>query len=168
MKSVTRIDCSRCGQQFNHHRECRFDSYRCPKCGKKHTEADEKEVRLEPLPGGLEGDEVDDAAVGGTDASPGSMKVYLINSTAGHTKIGISHNPQSRKSDLQTGSPLELELVAAVEPTTDAERYESILHERYSEHRARGEWFDLPEEKFSSLLSEFQDRGRVMPETVSD
>ncbi len=53
-------------------------------------------------------------------------------------KIGVSDDPRSRLSALQTGSPIKLEIVAEM---PGDERYERVLHESFAEYRIHGEWF---------------------------
>ncbi|MEV7282654.1 GIY-YIG nuclease family protein [Streptomyces sp. NPDC093111] len=68
-------------------------------------------------------------------------QVYLIGSTdSSLVKIGWTDNPNRRLRDLQTGSPVVLQLLAVFEggPIVEAE-----LHRRFADKRRHGEWFDL-------------------------
>jgi hypothetical protein len=53
-------------------------------------------------------------------------------------KIGRAKDVQKRLVTLQIGCPLELRLLAAFGGGISSER---ILHQRFAEDRARGEWF---------------------------
>lgn len=65
--------------------------------------------------------------------------IYFIRCKAtGLVKIGLSGNPRSRLSKMQSDSPGELE-VLGIEPG-GLER-ERALHNRFADHRIRGEWF---------------------------
>lgn len=63
--------------------------------------------------------------------------VYFIRSPQG-IKIGVSNNPEGRLRVLQTSHTEPLELLAFIEGGKDLE---SEYHERFAEHRIRGEWF---------------------------
>lgn len=67
------------------------------------------------------------------------MAVYFIrDASTGRVKIGHGRDPWRRLTMLQTGCPGELTLLAIIE---GGEATERELHERFAEHRARGEWF---------------------------
>lgn len=71
-----------------------------------------------------------------------SSKVYFI-SDGEAVKIGISKNPNRRLSQLQTGHPRRLTLVATLPGGLDEEMQ---LHGRFRAHHLSGEWFsDCPE-----------------------
>ena len=58
-------------------------------------------------------------------------------------KIGVSTNPESRLSSLQTGNAekLWIAFLAGPFPKSDAERYERSLHDCLEDYRLEGEWF---------------------------
>lgn len=60
-------------------------------------------------------------------------------------KVGISENPQSRLSSLQTGSSFDLEIIYAFPiPLRDlASIVEQAFHQAHTDQRLRGEWFDM-------------------------
>jgi hypothetical protein len=65
-------------------------------------------------------------------------KVYFARLPGQGIKIGFSVNPERRMKDLQIGASASILLVGTVEGTmTDEARF----HERFHEHRIRGEWF---------------------------
>jgi hypothetical protein len=65
--------------------------------------------------------------------------IYLIReSLGGFYKIGVSDDPWKRVSKIQSDCPGDLTVCAILE---GGEEEEAALHERFSEHRARGEWF---------------------------
>ncbi len=66
--------------------------------------------------------------------------VYCIGpADARVVKLGWSRDPEKRLHELQTGSPVDLRLLA-IFPAT--ERIERSLHEVFADCRIRGEWFD--------------------------
>lgn len=58
-------------------------------------------------------------------------------------KIGISHNPLLRMSELQVGNPCKLTILTTIEfkSRSDAEMAEKFLHRRLKNMNVRGEWF---------------------------
>lgn len=81
------------------------------------------------------------------------MYVYLIKSSKA-LKIGVSDNPQTRLTGLQTSNPERLELIYTIQCQNrdDALRLESILHRRYQQDLLNGEWFNLdPDAVISDL-----------------
>jgi hypothetical protein len=77
--------------------------------------------------------------------------VYAIEANTGQVKIGRAKNAKKRLNGLQTGSPVELTLLAAGE-TNHADRVEAYLHRRYGKHRIRGEWFRLSRDNVIELI----------------
>lgn len=73
--------------------------------------------------------------------------VYCI-SDGSAVKVGYSVKPEARVSELQTGNPRELTLLASFEGT---EQHEAMLHAKYIAHNILLEWFRPDPE----LLSEF-------------
>lgn len=76
--------------------------------------------------------------------------VYVLKSGKSY-KIGISKDVAERLRNLQTGNPIEIALVSAAF-LENAPRFESRLHEAFSDYRTRGEWFELPPEKVEDLI----------------
>ena len=77
------------------------------------------------------------------------MSVYFIQSgEQGHIKIGQSSDPIQRIVNLQTGSPIKLNLLAIAENHDEFE-----IHKKFSHLRSRGEWFESDAE-----LLEFVDK----------
>jgi len=74
------------------------------------------------------------------------MYVYLIRSgrKKGAIKIGVASNIEKRISELQTGNPAELCLVASIPCSSRKHAYdiEKGLHKRLRRWHIRGEWFD--------------------------
>lgn len=80
-------------------------------------------------------------AVEESDPGENSGFVYFIR--AGRTnsvKIGYAKNVEKRLATHQTSSPHKLELIGFL-PGTIAD--ESDWHDRFRDHRIRGEWFEL-------------------------
>lgn len=69
--------------------------------------------------------------------------VYVIaSSETGPCKVGITHAPEKRLKQLQTGHPAKLRIWHLLE-CEDARRMERIIHDTLKIHRASGEWFHL-------------------------
>jgi len=76
-------------------------------------------------------------------------KTYLIQSVkGGPVKIGKSLDPEKRLASMQTGSPVELQLLAVI--PRDVERE---LHDRFSHAHSHGEWF-APTEDLVAFVDE--------------
>jgi hypothetical protein len=73
--------------------------------------------------------------------------VYFVRS-ADHVKIGYTTDLIGRISQLQTGCPHKLELIAAV---PGAESLEKIFHKVLKDKRFRGEWFCLDDDLYRRL-----------------
>jgi hypothetical protein len=74
--------------------------------------------------------------------------VYVIKSTGGICKIGISFDPESRLRSLLTGHGIGLELVHVETADNDAARLiERAAHRMLEKTRSAGEWFKVPVEK---------------------
>lgn len=71
------------------------------------------------------------------------MSVYFIGNGRGHVKIGKARNPHSRMKDLQTGSPLKLEMLVFIPGGASKE---AELHSKFKKHCVRSEWFALEPE----------------------
>jgi|SRR5579859_228110 len=68
--------------------------------------------------------------------------VYLIGNDANSlVKIGMSGAPKTRLRELQTGSPVRLELLRVYDDQDGT--LESWLHAQFRERHAHGEWFAL-------------------------
>jgi len=78
--------------------------------------------------------------------------VYLIQMTdTTFYKIGYSRNVFTRLSNLQTGSPLKLQIIERVF-SLNAIELEGYLHNYYSKYNFRGEWFELSKEDVKEFL----------------
>jgi hypothetical protein len=76
--------------------------------------------------------------------------VYFIQPAGGGLiKIGVAARPKQRLYHLQTGSPVELRLVGTL---PGGQPLEAELHQRFAEHRVRGEWFE-PTAELLSLIA---------------
>lgn len=72
--------------------------------------------------------------------------VYIIQSgdrPKSPIKIGVSSNIDKRVSDLQTGNPHPLKVMAAIEcrDKKDAYKLENLIHRKLTRYRMKGEWF---------------------------
>ncbi|MCB9436970.1 MAG: GIY-YIG nuclease family protein [Anaerolineales bacterium] len=72
--------------------------------------------------------------------------VYLMKETGkGYYKIGISKNPERRRSELERSSPHEVHLLHLIvcEDRSSSMRLESEFHQRFSHRSISNEWFVL-------------------------
>lgn len=68
--------------------------------------------------------------------------VYVIHATGtSRIKIGFSASPKDRLAQLQTGSPVPLQLLASWPGSVERERR---VHRYLSQFRQSGEWFEVP------------------------
>ena len=78
-------------------------------------------------------------------SSSNTCYLYVIESasTGSPLKIGISSNPESRLSELQTGNPYHMTIKVRQEFATrrDARKAEADLHTQCNQYRLQGEWF---------------------------
>ena len=71
--------------------------------------------------------------------------IYVIGSSVGHHKIGVSKTPDVRVETLQNGHPHKLALVKAWPAAPAfAKVAEKRAHALLSQRRMEGEWFDVP------------------------
>lgn len=77
-----------------------------------------------------------------------SHYVYVINSSAGLVKIGVSDNPSRRLATIQKHSPIQLWLFKSLDVGDRGLAYEieSLSHNHLSEFRSHGEWFKVDAE----------------------
>ncbi len=80
--------------------------------------------------------------------------IYLIGASNGLVKIGKTTDTGSRIAILNTGSPVELTIIACFK-TTLADEVEERLHSVYAEKRIKGEWFALTPEDIETIKNEF-------------
>jgi len=72
------------------------------------------------------------------------MYVYFIKAgKKGAIKIGKSNHPEKRLSELQTGNPYKLKLVAYIHCETEKDAFdmEKKMHRVFRKRRLNGEWF---------------------------
>lgn len=75
--------------------------------------------------------------------------IYVISDKQGRYKIGRSAHPEKRLRQLQTGNSKKLEILAVVKRDV---WFEKRLHQMFSLHREKGEWFSLSPEAVEFLL----------------
>lgn len=91
------------------------------------------------------------------------MPVYFIGEDEtgfSPIKVGVAKDIGRRKSDLQTGNPLELKLLGWITSADDFET-ERDLHRRLASRRGRGEWFYIEPTDVQPFLMEVGQRGFV-------
>jgi hypothetical protein len=88
--------------------------------------------------------------------------VYLIvDEEEKFCKIGHSKDPQKRLQSLQSSSPCLLYLSYVIRGGKELERK---LHDKFSHHRVRGEWYKC----VSSIFNLFEERGYLIMSTHLD
>ncbi len=75
--------------------------------------------------------------------------VYIMKSNE-YYKIGVSSNPQKRLKELQTGNPVEIEIVNSWK-VRFAMELEKKLHDLFDRERVRLEWFKLDNEDLENI-----------------
>lgn len=73
-------------------------------------------------------------------------KIYVIESSSGHFKIGYSNNPLRRLKELKrTQGAFEYGLIywLGFKEERHARTFEKSLHETFADRRVNGEWFTL-------------------------
>ena len=91
------------------------------------------------------------------------MPVYFLgedDNGCSPIKVGVAKDIGRRKSDLQTGNPLELKLLGWITSADDFET-ERDLHRRLASRRGRGEWFYIEPADVLPFLMEVGQRGFV-------
>jgi hypothetical protein len=97
-----------------------------------------------------------DAAHGVGEFTENQFSVYLIaNPTAQLFKIGFSRDPVKRRKSFGGGTRL-----AATGP--GGPKREAELHEKFSEHRVGGEWFQLSGSLLDDAISEVKGKSEVV------
>lgn len=97
------------------------------------------------------------------DGTEGAEQIlYLISHPHGYIKIGVSSNPLRRLSELQSGSPYELDIIGFA-GFSEPEQAEKALHAEFDAHHVRGEWFDLHHETIAKLV---ENGGELLAEIV--
>lgn len=85
------------------------------------------------------------------------MALYFIieneNLVDQRIKIGISKNPIQRLRNLQTGNSRRLALMGWIDSKNDR-KLEKEFHQKYSDLRVIGEWFEINHEVVLELLKE--------------
>jgi hypothetical protein len=97
-----------------------------------------------------------DMARAGLDPSQRETAIYFLQSEhGGEIKIGRADDVAKRIVSLQTSRPDKLVLLAAASGSLQQER---DLHDRFSKHRVKGEWFS-PVPELVALISDVVERG---------
>jgi hypothetical protein len=79
--------------------------------------------------------------------------VYAVAGPAAAIKVGFATDIGRRMAELQTASPVELRLIAAIRGTRATEQ---ALHRKLASFRMRGEWFRECDETLAIIVEEFQ------------
>lgn len=95
---------------------------------------------------------------GKTKPKPGIGYTYLLkdHTLPQYVKIGKTNNIEHREHVLRADKPSYYMYKCIVfETEKEAYKLESLLHKKYKKYRKEGEWFEIPEDEFNSLLSEY-------------
>lgn len=90
------------------------------------------------------------------------QNLYLIK-CQNFYKIGVAANVQDRLAQLATGNPFDLEVLAVFQ-FEYANSVESALHQRFSNERVRGEWFELETHHIDEIIQVCQLLGGIANE----
>jgi len=96
-------------------------------------------TRDEPRTFASLGDYLASIGVFDREPAPSSHVVYFIGGDEGPVKIGMTTNLALRLQHMQTGSPIELKVLATVAGGAEVERG---YHAAFANYRIRGEWFE--------------------------
>jgi len=86
--------------------------------------------------------------------TPKEGYIYFIQSEGGRIKIGQSADPFRRLSDINTHSPVELQLLVTIQVPSMNE-FEKLFHEYFAAKRVKGEWFDIEPRDVYELINKF-------------
>lgn len=108
-----------------------------------------------------------DAASARWARDDGAQVVYVIGPKVGPQKVGVAKSPALRRSELQTGSPLRLEVKHIFDPGEFlATQVESGAHRILADSALEGEWFAVTAEEAIAAVGEALERlrrGEVVP-----
>jgi ssDNA-binding Zn-finger/Zn-ribbon topoisomerase 1 len=85
---------------------------------------------------------LEDCAIRGIHIPTGPVVYFIEGVGTGLVKIGKTGNLKYRWIQLRNGTPHQLKVLRLFEGYT---REEAWAHDRFNEHRAKGEWFHLPQ-----------------------
>lgn len=82
------------------------------------------------------------------------MFLYVAGNPNGPVKVGFSTNPIGRVAALRNSSPEDVRLIKcfSVGSSNQVKAVESAVHLAMSEHRAKGEWFNLSADDAASAI----------------
>jgi len=82
---------------------------------------------------------------------------YFIQAgTDGPVKIGVAKDVEQRIKELQTGCPDDLRLIGRIQGN-----FESELHQRFSQFRVRGEWFNSDIRLLAFIVEHAESCGQI-------
>ncbi len=90
------------------------------------------------------------------------QSVYFIADAYGHVKIGYATSVQDRFRDLQVAHASELTILLDI---PGGPKLEKELHQRFADHRVRGEWFALSSE-ILEYIADAKPEPRIDPHYV--
>lgn len=82
--------------------------------------------------------------------------VYVVVSSNGLFKLGLTSQVRQRVAQLKSSSPVECELLAVLK-SKNADDLEKSLHSKYHSLRVRGEWFALSKKDLFEILDPVND-----------
>lgn len=92
-----------------------------------------------------------------------TTSIYVISSSAGHAKVGVSGDPRKRLEGLQRSNATKLRLIyASVRfPRREALRIEGLVHQELIAFRLRHEWFACDHRKALQAIISVGERIQV-------
>ena len=93
------------------------------------------------------------------------IAIYLLKAANGLYKIGYTSDPFARVRNIQSVSPVPVELILA-HTSSRAKEIETELHKKFDKKRARGEWFLLTEDDVEFIKKKYPPCPQVERGTV--
>lgn len=88
--------------------------------------------------------------------------VYMLE-VGEHIKIGSTRDVENRIKQLQTGNPVEIELLFS-KKVFEAPKHENILHGKFRSKRESGEWFRLDDSEIDQAVKYLSKLEIVLPD----
>lgn len=162
-RAMNRVPCNQCGNNVSldscviayNHQDCEFDILHeaCSELNSEHstvvTRGHANREAVDKFVAEDRGHKIDERAVleledrlllsGNVRMNDPGWVYFLQASSSKHIKIGFtSRNVESRVAEMQTGQSDKLIIMAKIPGDRANER---SLHQKFAEHRLRGEWF---------------------------
>lgn len=83
--------------------------------------------------------------------------IYIFKTDNNMYKIGVAENPKKRIKGVQVGCPTRVEFIFSTH-SYRALNVEAIIHEVFTRHRIRGEWFEFSDSEIFLVIKEIKKR----------